>query len=163
MNEETKQLSQMRPEVIESMDNLTLLHVDVLSKTDNPPSLPSTQISSLSNTNDRVDNVSNDKSELHSIILQMQNEIKLLKNQNVNKSLRYQNTKQPSSRKMHNIQYREIEKDSTLQHIVGLKEHVPTIVRIAKLPSQGIKQMQHLKTRKEVVLIFASSMNDGIG
>ena len=40
---------------------------------------------------------------------------------------------------MHHIQYSEIEKDLTLQNIVGHMEHVPTIVPNTKLPSQGIK------------------------
>ena len=64
--------------------------------------------------------------------------------------------------KMHHTQYREIEKELTLQNIVGHMEYVLTRVHNTKLPSQGIKQMQHLKTSKEVVLIFVSNMNEGV-
>ena len=67
-----QEFSQMRSEVIDSVNAFKATHEEKISNTSTDlPSLSSMQISSNSNTLDKASNVSNNKTNLHTIILQL--------------------------------------------------------------------------------------------
>ena len=151
INKLTQEFTEMRSEVLGSVNADTNLHKEILTyinQYQDLPSLNSSQISSISNS-EQMTNINNNNRNLQQLILQLKNKINKLKPK-VTEQLNHKYTKQiiDHINRQHPISCRIITEEKTPIIIAGGTEHLHIQAQSKKRQPQETNLMPLLKVKK---------------